>query len=45
MVIFLHDNALSHMTRLVCGKLETLSWEVLPYVAYSPDFAPYHLFA
>jgi len=27
--------------------LEALSWEVLPYAAYSPDLAPsdYHLFA
>jgi hypothetical protein len=26
---------------------ETVSWEVLPYAAYSPDLAPcnYHLFA
>ena len=32
--MFLHDNALSHTAKLVRGRLEKLSWEVLPHVAY-----------
>ena len=39
-VIFLYDNAPSHMAKSVCGMLETLSWEVLPHMAYSTDLAP-----
>jgi len=46
-VIFLHDNAPSHTAKPVRDTLETLSWEILPHAAYSPDLAPsdYHLFA
>jgi len=46
-VIFLHDNAPSHMAKPVRDTLEAFSWEVLPHAAYSPDLAPsdYHLFA
>ena len=46
-VIFFHDNAPSHTAKPVRDTLETLSWEVLPHAAYSPDLAPpdYHLFA
>lgn len=45
-VIFLHDNAPSHKAKTGRDSLETLSWEVLPHAAYSPDLAPsdYHLF-
>jgi hypothetical protein len=35
---FLHKNVPSHTTKPVHGMLETLSWEVLPYAAYSQDF-------
>ena len=46
MVIFVRENAPSHTAKLVDSTLETLSWEVLPPAAYSPDMAPsdYHLF-
>ena len=45
-VILLHDNARSHVTKLVKKTLEALRWEVLPHVAYLPDCVPcdYHLF-
>ena len=35
------------MAKAVRSTLETLSWEVLPHAAYSPDLAPsdYHFFA
>ena len=46
-LIFLHDNALSHMSTMVQNYLETLNWEVLPHPAYSLDLASsdYHLFS
>ena len=46
-VIFLHDNAPSHTSKLVQDYLKTLNWEVIPHPAYSPDLAPtdYHLFS
>ena len=46
-LIFLHDNAPSHTSKMVQNYLKTLNWEVLPHPAYSPDLAPsdYHLFS
>lgn len=46
-LIFLHDNAPAHTSKLVQNYLDTLNWEVLPHPAYSPDLAPsdYHLFS
>lgn len=46
-LIFLHDNAPSHTSKIVRNYLEALNWEVLPHPAYSPDLAPsdYHLFS
>ena len=45
-VIFL-NNTPSHMAKPSLLMLKTLSWEVLPHAAYSPDLAPseYYLFA
>jgi len=36
-LIFLHDNAPSHTSTMVQNYLETLNWEVLSHLAYSPD--------
>ena len=45
-VIFLRDNARSHVAKMVKKALEALNWDVLPHLPYSPDIAPsgYHLF-
>jgi len=39
-VILLHDNARSHVAKIVKKYLETLKWHVLPHSPYSPDIAP-----
>ena len=46
-VIFLHENVPSHTAKRVKETIETFSWEILAYAAYSPDTATsdYHLFA
>ena len=38
--MLLHDNAKSHVAKVVRRKREQLNWEVLPYPPYSPDLAP-----
>lgn len=45
-VIFLHDNATPHTSKMTKKKLADIGWEVLPHPPYSPDIAPsdYHLF-
>ena len=45
-VILQHDNAQPHVAKVVKTYLETLKWEVLPHLPYSPDVVPsdYHLF-
>lgn len=45
-LIFLHDNAPAHTSKMVENYLQTLNWEVLPHPAYSPALTPsdYHLF-
>ena len=45
-VIPQHDNARPHIAKPVKTYLETLKWEVLPHLPYSPDIAPfdYYLF-
>ena len=45
-VILQHDNAPPHVVKPVKTYLETLKWEVLPHLPYSPDIAPsnYYLF-
>jgi len=46
-VILLHDNAPSHITKLVKEMIEAFGWEILSHAANSSDLAPsdYHLFA
>jgi len=39
-VILLHDNAQSHVAKVVKKYLETLKWDVLPHPPYSLDIAP-----
>ena len=45
-VIFQHDNAPSHVAKVVKETLEALNWDVPPHPPYSRDIAPsdYHLF-
>ena len=40
-VILQHDNGWPYVARPVKTYLETLKWEVLPPMPYSPDVAPY----
>lgn len=45
-VLFHHDNAPVHSSRVAQQKLAELRFQLLPHPAYSPDLAPsdYHLF-
>ncbi|XP_025265532.1 histone-lysine N-methyltransferase SETMAR-like [Camponotus floridanus] len=45
-VIFHHDNARPHTSKMTLDKLKQLKWEILLHPPYSPDIAPshYHLF-
>ncbi|KAG5324080.1 MOS1T transposase, partial [Pseudoatta argentina] len=45
-VILQNDNTRPHVAKVVKTYLETLKWEVLPYLSYSPDVthSDYHLF-
>jgi histone-lysine N-methyltransferase SETMAR len=44
--LLLHDNARPHTARATIEALETLKFEVLSHLAYSPDLAPsdFHFF-
>jgi len=39
-VILLHNNARSYVAKVIKNTLSALQWEVLPYAAYSTDYAP-----
>lgn len=45
-VLFHHDNAPAHSSRVAQAKLAELKFEILPHPPYSPDLAPsdFHLF-
>lgn len=38
-VIFLHDNARSHVANVTREKLETFGWDILEHPSYSPDLS------
>jgi transposase len=44
--LWLHDNARPHTVRATTDALETLKFEVLSHLPYSPDLAPsdFHFF-
>ena len=46
-LIFQHDNAPAHTSKVVKDTISALRWDVLSHPPYSPDLAPsdYHLFA
>ncbi|GFX76342.1 mariner Mos1 transposase [Trichonephila clavipes] len=46
-MIFLDDNASSHLAKPTKDIVKALDWEPLAHATYSPDLAPsdYHLFA
>jgi len=45
-ILLLHDNARPHTARAMIEALETLKFEVLSHLLYSPDLAPsnFHFF-
>jgi histone-lysine N-methyltransferase SETMAR len=43
-VLFHHDNAPAHTSRIVTAKLEELRFERVPHAPYSPDLAPSDFF-
>lgn len=43
-VLFHHDNAPAHSSRVVMAKIKQLRYELLPHPPYSPDLAPCDFF-
>jgi len=39
-MILLHDNARSHVAKVVKDTLSALQWEIVPHVVYSSNYAP-----
>ena len=46
-MLFLHDNAKPHTSKMTQEKIKELKWEVLPHPLYLPDLAPsdFHLWS
>ena len=40
-VILLHENSRPHVAKVIKKYLETLKWDVLLHLPYSPDIAPF----
>ena len=43
-ILFHHDNAPAHSSRIVRDVLREFRWELLPHLPYSPDLAPSDFF-
>ena len=43
-ILFHHDNALAHSSRIVKDVLREFRWELLPHLPYSPDLVPSDFF-
>ena len=43
-ILFHHDNAPAHSSRIVRDVLREFSWKLLPHPPYSPDLAPSDFF-
>ena len=43
-ILFHHDNAPAHSSRIVRDVLKEFRWELLPHPPYSPDLAPSDFF-
>ncbi|KFD48364.1 hypothetical protein M513_10776 [Trichuris suis] len=43
-ILFHHDNAPAHSSRIVRNVLREFRWEVIPHPPYSPDVAPSDFF-
>ena len=43
-ILFHHDNAPAHSSRIVRDVLREFWWELLPHPPYSPDLAPFDYF-
>ena len=43
-ILFHHDNAPAHSSRIVRDVLREFRWELLPHPPYSPDLAPSDFF-
>lgn len=39
-----HDNGLPPISKHVKTYLETLNWEALPHLPYSPDIGPFNYY-
>ena len=43
-ILFHHDNAPAHSSRIARDVLREFRWELLPHPPYSPDLAPFDFF-
>jgi len=43
-LVFLQDNIRPHMAKVTLNKLNSLSWESLSHLSYSPDISPFNYY-